>query len=532
MNNKKFYRYDDFIIEKNIFSKIKGAVVSGLKKVGDLFQGKGAWLYNALLAQKENKLPKGVKIYPSTSDIKKMNELGAHYSKSDIPATRKPSIVKESFSEIINEDDSRATNVKMEHPNPSVLNVSIKKAMKKLEFHFKAKTPLMIWGAPGIGKTDIVKQVAEKFDVPCLDIDLSMMRPEDFGGLPVTGTKTLADGTTIPTTASAIPEFFPFDNGPDDKGGIMFLDEMNRAEQDVLNVCLKLVLNRQIGKYKVPSKWVILAAGNRHIDSDAVRELDSALGNRFPHINIVINEQDWINWAASSKATYKEETDTKDEKGNIVTIDIPYIHPTIIAYISFKKMDALHYLVRDANADEGPNPAWPSPRSWSAAAKEITMLERQAKKDGEHLTEDDWLETFQSHIGAAAASEFMTFVKVAKTIDMKALEFILTDSSKVPLPPKVGNNYKPDVAFAMLAFIVSKIREMNRKMTPEEFGNMTEYLVRLNELEYVAAFMNLWKSSQKAKFGTEYWREPDPNGGNNKYAPHMDKITTHYKVQM
>ena len=111
------------------------------------------------------------------------------------------------------------------------------------------QSSLMIWGAPGIGKSSVVEAVAKEKGIELIDLRISQLAPTDLRGIPV------------PKDDKACwypPEFLPTSGK-----GILFLDEINMAPPAVQGIAQQLILDRKVGSYKVPDGWFIWRAGNR-----------------------------------------------------------------------------------------------------------------------------------------------------------------------------------------------------------------------------------------------------------------------------
>ena len=193
--------------------------------------------------------------------------------------------------------------------------------------------PVMVWGAPGVGKSTIVKSLAKEMGIGFVDVRLAQMESIDIRGLPLPD----KDAHCVQWLPSSI---FPRDN---DKGGIIFLDELSAAPKDVQVASYELILDRQLGGgdvYRVPSKWVIVAAGNRSCDRAVSTTMSSALANRMMHLEIEANAEDWVIWAVAHD-----------------------IHPSVVGFINFKpKMLAS---LDDQNLERG----FPTPRSWERVSE-------------------------------------------------------------------------------------------------------------------------------------------------------------------
>lgn len=181
---------------------------------------------------------------------------------------------------------------------------------------------VMIWGAPGIGKSSIVRDIAIERDLGFVDVRLSQLAPTDLRGLPVPHEDHCA---WLP------PEFLPRDGS-----GILFMDEINMAPPAMQGVAQQLILDRRVGSYEVPPGWFVFAAGNRKEDRAAVFDMPSPLANRFIHLEVESSAEDFRQYA------YARGFDER-----------------LIAFVAFRE-DLLHKMLDGVNA-------WPSPRSWEMA---------------------------------------------------------------------------------------------------------------------------------------------------------------------
>ncbi|MBP6583288.1 MAG: AAA family ATPase, partial [Chromatiaceae bacterium] len=148
-------------------------------------------------------------------------------------------------------------------------------------------TPVMLWGPPGVGKSQMVAQIAARHGTPMIDIRLSQMEPSDLRGIPFrVGNKV----------EWAIPALLPNleYHGP---SGILFLDEITSAPPAVSAAAYQLILDRRLGEYEVPEHWAIFAAGNRQGDRGVTYAMPAPLANRFSHFEVDTHLDDWVAWA-------------------------------------------------------------------------------------------------------------------------------------------------------------------------------------------------------------------------------------------
>lgn len=168
--------------------------------------------------------------------------------------------------------------------------MNIKELKEFLPYAFKIKASVMVHGLHGIGKSQSIKQYAEENELQFIDRRLSQMESGDLLGLP-----DLKDGLTT----FATPAWLPRD--PKSKG-VLFLDEINRARPDVLQAVFQLVLDRQIGDYRLPEGWQVVSAVNPNTDDyDVTNVFDEALMDRFLHVKLTPTVQEYIQYMQSNK---------------------------------------------------------------------------------------------------------------------------------------------------------------------------------------------------------------------------------------
>ncbi len=223
-------------------------------------------------------------------------------------------------------------------------------------------TPVMLWGAPGVGKSQMIAQVGEKHDAPVIDIRLSQMEPTDLRGIPFR-TDGMVDW--------AIPSMLP-NAERHGEHGILFLDEITSAAPTVSAAAYQLILDRKLGDYTVPEGWAIFAAGNRQGDRGVTYSMPAPLANRFSHFEVEINVDDWVKWA------YGNDIDER-----------------LIGFIRFRPELLFDF-------DPAHNPAaFPSPRSWEFAHRAL-----QKFQDAPDLLSG----ALQACVGPAAGIELKAFV--------------------------------------------------------------------------------------------------------------------------
>jgi len=280
-------------------------------------------------------------------------------------------------------------------------------------------TPVMLWGPPGVGKSDMIRQTAERHDVPVIDIRLSQMEPSDLRGIPFRNAENVE---------WAVPAILP-DAQRHGEQGILFLDEITSAPPSVSAAAYQLILDRRLGEYQVPDGWAIFAAGNRQGDRGVTYTMPAPLANRFSHFDVDAHLDDWVAWA------YQHGIDER-----------------VIAFLRFRPELLFDF-------DPAHNPvAFPSPRSWEFA-------HRSLQKFGDN---PDLLQgTLQACVGPAAGIELTAFVN---SLDkMPDLDDIVA-GKEVPVPTEI------DLQYAVAAALVGRaIRAKDDADAQAVIGHILDY---------------------------------------------------------
>jgi len=327
------------------------------------------------------------------------------------------------------------------------------------KYQRKKTHALFIWGAPGIGKTEILHQVANNLDIIVQEWHLSQIEPTDFRGVPKV--ENIIKGSVDPKderTVSKLPAIFPTSDGENGKGGIMFFDELNRAPEMVLSASLALALSGKFGDYRLPSRWIVLAAGNRPGDITSTQLTDDPiLWNRFAHVNYAPSvENDWIPFATTQKP----------------------INPDLIAFLKFYKQ---YYHRLDT---ESKSPNWPSPRTWEMGSQWEYFLR---KEDWNNLLPnckdkkeeyDKIRSVYTRAVGKSAAIAFVEYLKLKEFYDEPNVRDVYEKGVGAKHLPK-----RPDQARAAAASIA--FYKKDQKLKPQELKNVYDFVLAEGKEESV-----------------------------------------------
>jgi hypothetical protein len=280
-------------------------------------------------------------------------------------------------------------------------------------------TPVMLWGPPGVGKSQMVAQVAARHGMPVIDVRLSQMEPSDLRGIPF---------RVDDRVEWAVPSMLP-DAERHGVQGILFLDEITSVPPSVSAAAYQLILDRRLGAYTVPDGWAIFAAGNRQGDRGVTYTMPAPLANRFSHFEVDVNLDDWVAWA------YANDMDER-----------------LVAFLRFRPELLFEF-------DPAHNPvAFPSPRSWEFAHRALHKF-----GDVQELLTG----ALQACVGPAAGIELSAFVEnLDKLPDIDAI----VRGEKVRVPKET------DLQYAVAAALVGRAIRAKREADPATtYGNILEY---------------------------------------------------------
>ena len=283
---------------------------------------------------------------------------------------------------------------------------------------------VMMWGPPGVGKSQAVRQIAKDIEretgktARVTDVRLLLFNPIDLRGIPTSNAdKTLAIWLK--------PQIFQMD-ASDDVVNILFLDEISAAPQSVQAAAYQITLDRVVGEHKLPDNCIVIAAGNRVTDKSVSFKMPKALANRLLHIEIEGSYESWNTWAVKAG-----------------------INAKVLGYLASHTSRLLGF--NPANDDL----AFATPRSWEMVSSLLNNVNDDLKK---------MYPLIAGLIGSGTAIEFMTWTKVF---------------DKVPKMEDVFNGLatvKPTTMDALYATVSAmSIYARDVKDKPEKIGHSLAY---------------------------------------------------------
>jgi hypothetical protein len=327
------------------------------------------------------------------------------------------------------------------------MNMTLSQATADLMVNLELSIATLIVGPVGVGKTDIVKQCADKLRskvygsqrVLVIDKRASQMEPTDLA-VPM---PDIATRRVIACLQEWLPDSVlaaQYDII------ILFLDELTDAFLSVQAALNQLILDRELPGYRLPDNVRIVATGNRASDKAASQKVSRAMANRLAIMSVDVDVKAWIDWAIASG-----------------------ISPILIAYIQNadrqgKGKDILHAYPTASGSDAI---AFPTPRSWARCDKYLRMANAPNDTQLRRL--------IAQNVGDDAADAFMVFLATYRLVPN--VDLILRDPVNASIPREPSTKYAINVA------LVSRL-------TLGNLATVATYMKR-NEALYQAAFWSL-----------------------------------------
>lgn len=267
----------------------------------------------------------------------------------------------------------------------STLTETIESAREVCLYYMKKNIPCLVSGPPGVGKSDLWDQIAKETKRTFIDLRLGMMDPVDLLGL-----QSITNGVTQWNRPAWMPPV------GDDKPYLILFDEIADIGRTMQSAAYQLVLNGRCGPHVLGKNCYRAAAGNRREDRAAAQAMSTALANRFGHVTVRVDVEAFIRWCNNND-----------------------IDPLIGGFIRFRPN--LLYSMEGADLR-----AFPTPRSWAAAAK---------------CVEADTSLRFRLMAGLVGEGPAGEFENYMKTLNLPSMDDVVANPKKCPIPKEPSSKY-------------------------------------------------------------------------------------------
>lgn len=304
--------------------------------------------------------------------------------------------------------------------------------------------------SPGMGKSAIIKAIAEEYSMVLIDIRLSTCAPEDLTGLPFfdNGIAKFMPFDMFPIEGTPIP--------PGKNGWIIFLDEFNSAPKSVQAAAYKLVLDKMVGTNKLHPQVMIVAAGNLDTDRAITNNIGTALQSRFIHLEMFLKTD-----SMGQQAEFLEDVAFKYDWDK-----------RVVAYIGMNPGALMDF--RPDHNDK----TFCCPRTWDFCqalikGKEFTFVQNGQDQVYEM---DAKAPMIAGTITSGEAMKFINFTKVYQ--NLPKINDIMRDPDGAPVPSD------PPVRYATVTMLMELTTE-------DTFQKITQYLNRMTSELRVLYFRGL-----------------------------------------
>lgn len=287
----------------------------------------------------------------------------------------------------------------------------------KARFNAGIKRSIYVVGSPGLGKTQIIKQIADDLGVGFKVIHAPLKQPEDMG-MPVISAKRDSVKFVVPS------EDFPMVGTDCPERGIFLIDELPQAENSIQKILANMLQEREIHGQMLKPGWLIVATGNRAKDRAGANRVLSHLMNRMTMIEFEPHLDDWCEW-------YMAQPNCSFEG---------------LSFIRFRPN-----LLSDFDPNRDVNP---TPRAWvEGVFPSLGTVPREAE-----------METFKGDVGEGAAAEFAGFLQIYRALPDP--DVIIRNPAKSEVPRD------SQVLYALAGALA-------QRSTPENFEAVLTYAKRM-----------------------------------------------------
>lgn len=272
---------------------------------------------------------------------------------------------------------------------------------------FEAQRPVFLMGAPGIGKTAVVAQVAREMELALVDYSMTHHTRQSVMGLPVVSHRSFGGedaSITEYTMSEIVASIYDAIESTGVSEGILFLDEINCVSETLMPLMLRFLQSKCFGSHRIPEGWVIVSAGNPPEYNRNARLFDVVTLDRVKLVEIDPDFGAWRNWASGAG-----------------------VHPAVIAFLDLRP-DCFYSM-----QTEGRERRFVTARAWS----DLSTMMRLYEANGFDV--DDLLIEQYIHI-PAVAKDFAVYCDMFASLHREyEIEAIINGVADVALRDKASS---------------------------------------------------------------------------------------------
>jgi len=304
-------------------------------------------------------------------------------------------------------------------------------AQRLISSAMRSRLVAVLHGSPGIGKSDIGRAIARKFNLKLIDFRLAQCDPTDLLGFPtiVGGRADYLPMVTFPIEGDPLP--INEETGQPYDGWLLFFDEITSALPAIQAAAYKVVLDRMVGQHRLHECVAMIAAGNLEGDNAIVQPMSTALQSRLVHLELICDVGEWIDWAQKKGLDHKVTDFIQFAPKHLYSFDPDHTDKT-----------------------------YACPRTWEFANRHLVDLTAQ----GPEALKEDLLPLLAGTLGEGIALEFNVFLDIYK--DLPKIDAILANPTQIMVPTA------PSVLYALTGTIA-------HHTTLDNVETMLQYVSRL-----------------------------------------------------
>ncbi len=244
--------------------------------------------------------------------------------------------------------------------------------------------PIILMGPPGIGKTDIMEQIAQEKGIGLVAYSMTHHTRQSALGLPSITTEEFEGKEYLVsryTMSEIIATVYDVIKKTGKKEGILFLDEVNCVSETLSPSMLQFLQYKKFGEHTLPEGWIVVTAGNPPEYNNSVHEFDTVTWDRLKRIDVSEDFGVWKEYAV--------------RRG---------VHPSIISFLEYET-DKFYKIQKTVDGTE-----FVTARGWVDLSDIIYLYERHRETDDSFVVDEDLISQYLQ--SRSVAREFASYYEL------------------------------------------------------------------------------------------------------------------------